>query len=680
MNIKSYKHTLFIIVAGCFIYWPISFFLFGVKNDILTDYFPTRFFISESLQSGFFPLWNPYVNFGIPQYTEMNSSFWNPITWLIAGFPGYSIYSIQAELVIYILLGGTGMYNLGKHLGWRADISLLAAICYMGSGFFTGQIQHFNWIAPAGFLPWCILSLKRLLEEDNLKTSIIAGLFFYLYISSAHPGLIIGGFYFFGIIFITGLIQKIKDKNTNIIFLSKKIIVFTVFLAMLSIGILYSYTEVLPFITHAQKPDLTFRFNTTTFQSWLSFLLPAITNKGSSFFQNDISLRNCFIGIIPILFLAISVLIPQKKNRLWWFSGLFFLYLSSDLPFSVTVRNQIPLIGFVRLNAVFRLFALISFLIIGVNSLQHFIQNRKRIPIQWKCIFIGLAIAFIIIFLYGIFNTNSLSLNPFLSGANLSNIELKGILDSLDIFFFITTASATSLTLLIGVGYSLGKMKWEYLLYIGVFDVFLAVNMQLPYTGVGTLSPKHIQSIIQQSPDGIPVPNTNVLADNNYGAKKDINIIGHWSYYNKQIGTLERAAQPIVFKSEFEIFSDSSLEVLSQKPFVYFNTESGHQIIPEIKAFNPNYLRLKLSNHNEGELTLLYKKYLHWKVFLNGIEIQPNSESVFIQLHLPKNASNSIVEFEFKPKKVIFFLYLNLIILIISMIMLVIYRPKTKTN
>ena len=87
---KQWKYYGWIILIGWLIYWPISLFLFGIKNDILTDYFPTRFFMSESLHAGFIPWWNPYVNFGIPQYAEMNSSYWSPITWLIAAIPGYS--------------------------------------------------------------------------------------------------------------------------------------------------------------------------------------------------------------------------------------------------------------------------------------------------------------------------------------------------------------------------------------------------------------------------------------------------------------------------------------------------------------------------------------------------------------------------------------------------------------
>ncbi|MBK8088762.1 MAG: hypothetical protein IPK31_12910 [Chitinophagaceae bacterium] len=70
--------------------------------------------MSESLSAGYMPWWNPYVNFGIPQYADMSSSFWSPVTWIIAGTVGYNIYTITLELLLYILLGAWGMYKCGE--------------------------------------------------------------------------------------------------------------------------------------------------------------------------------------------------------------------------------------------------------------------------------------------------------------------------------------------------------------------------------------------------------------------------------------------------------------------------------------------------------------------------------------------------------------------------------------
>ena len=54
---------------------PFTSMIFALKNDAFTGYFPPKFFMSESIHSGYFPLWNPYINYGLPQYGDMSSGF-----------------------------------------------------------------------------------------------------------------------------------------------------------------------------------------------------------------------------------------------------------------------------------------------------------------------------------------------------------------------------------------------------------------------------------------------------------------------------------------------------------------------------------------------------------------------------------------------------------------------------
>jgi hypothetical protein len=69
------KTALFLFVVLVLAFLPVASFLFFLKNDAFNGYFPSRFFISESLRSEHFPWWNPYINFGLPQYGDMNSGF-----------------------------------------------------------------------------------------------------------------------------------------------------------------------------------------------------------------------------------------------------------------------------------------------------------------------------------------------------------------------------------------------------------------------------------------------------------------------------------------------------------------------------------------------------------------------------------------------------------------------------
>lgn len=190
------KTILFFMVVLFLAYLPISSCMFFLKNDAFNGYFPPKFFMSESIHAGHLPLWNPYINFGIPQYADMSSGYWSPITWLIASTSGYNAYSLTFELLFYVLLSGIGMYKLTGL--WVTDkrIRFMAGVAFMCSGYHVGHLQHFNWLSGAAFLPFCLWSYLHLLRQPSIRNMLLTALLFYLLISSAHPGITISSFYF----------------------------------------------------------------------------------------------------------------------------------------------------------------------------------------------------------------------------------------------------------------------------------------------------------------------------------------------------------------------------------------------------------------------------------------------------------------------------------------------------
>ena len=103
-NRRTLKTILFFLAVLVIAYLPVSSFLFSLKNDAFNGYFPPKFFMSESIHAGYLPLWNPYINFGIPAYGDMSGGYWSPVTWLIASTVGYNAYTLTVELLLYVLI------------------------------------------------------------------------------------------------------------------------------------------------------------------------------------------------------------------------------------------------------------------------------------------------------------------------------------------------------------------------------------------------------------------------------------------------------------------------------------------------------------------------------------------------------------------------------------------------
>src|SRR5687768_4484652 len=171
---RSLKTILAFLLILFVAYLPVSTFLFFIKNDAFSGYFPPKFFMSESIHAGYLPLWNPYINYGLPQYGDMSASYWNPLTWLIASTVGYNAWTLTLEILFYILLSGVGMYRLTRKFTSIKKVAILAGIAYMCCGYNVGHLQHLNWLSGAAFLPWCVYAYSNLAERFSLKNIIAA--------------------------------------------------------------------------------------------------------------------------------------------------------------------------------------------------------------------------------------------------------------------------------------------------------------------------------------------------------------------------------------------------------------------------------------------------------------------------------------------------------------------------
>jgi hypothetical protein len=83
-RLKHLQPYLLLLLITCIAYWPIAFHLFSLKNDALVYFLPYRYQVSETIQNGSFPWWNPYLYTGLPIHSDMQSGVWNPVVMLVS--------------------------------------------------------------------------------------------------------------------------------------------------------------------------------------------------------------------------------------------------------------------------------------------------------------------------------------------------------------------------------------------------------------------------------------------------------------------------------------------------------------------------------------------------------------------------------------------------------------------
>jgi hypothetical protein len=188
---------LLLLIILLLAYLPLSTFYFGMKNDAFSDNFPNKYFFSEALHSGYLPLWNPYLNFGFPIYSDPGFAFWHPITWFFGSVIGYNAYTLTIEVLLYNYIAGITMYRLGKYLELSTNAALAVASMYMCSGFFTGELQHINFLTAAAFLPFLLQHVLSVFKKPENSKAWLVAIGLYLVFAGGHPAIPIGSLYFF---------------------------------------------------------------------------------------------------------------------------------------------------------------------------------------------------------------------------------------------------------------------------------------------------------------------------------------------------------------------------------------------------------------------------------------------------------------------------------------------------
>ena len=681
------NYFLLLLAVLLIAFLPISSCLFSLKNDAFTGYFPPKFFMSESIHERYLPLWNPYINFGIPQYGDMSSGYWNPITWLMAATIGYSAYSFTFEALLYILIGGIGMYLLTGFWKVNKRLSLMAATAYMCSGYNIGHLQHFNWLSGAAFLPWCFWSYLLLLEHCSLKNILRTAILFYFLVSSAHPGISISAFYFFLCISIfifiknegeISIIIRIKQWGFTHVFL---IISFL----LLSAGMIAGYLDILPFFVRGEKISLSDSLsNPTNLQSWISALLPFVTVKNDKFYETDISMRNCYFSITLFLFLVVSFL--NKKNHWQKFLlliGSSFFLLSTGGIFKTVAYKLIPLIGYVRLNGEFRIFGILCFIIIATIELEKFISQKTNFKGSIKWLIYLIEILLITAILWGVYKIFTSKTGLFFKlntiTAQQGNADkLKTFIDAITFYDTFWIQGIIQLLVLLSIKKCIKSHNVNRLITILIVDMVMACLLNIPFTGVGKASVAQVQMVLNKSPNGIPTPSLIPIKDIKPLLEKEQELTGDWSMYNKQIGVKTEVPYPIILKNMNAYFLNLKYNPKNNyldSSFIFIKN-SNHKTDLSIQSFSPYKIIITANADTLTEVVLQQNFYPHW-FYNNGADKIPVNQEGLNFMSAPIVKGQNKITFSFEPHFVIKALFFSATIFIIyCIVLLALYFKK----
>lgn len=699
------KYPFLIFLAFLLIaYLPVLLPFFHIKNDLITQNLPTRFVISESLYSGYFPWWNPYIYFGIPQYGDMNGGYWNPFLWLIARTTGYGIWTITLEEMFYVLMGGWGIYLLCKEQRASLNTAILTGLSYMCCGYIQGHLQHFCWITGTVAFPYVLLYFIRVHKFPLLKNYLKGGLFAFLFVSATHPGLIIGSIYFF--LFLVAGIYCLRKGLFRHLWHPKFLQVTGLFLLismLLSLIVIVSDVDVLGHIARGHKVSLAQSLLApTTFPSYLSLLFP-LAVQASGIFHTDISMRNTFIGLLPLCFFILFCLTTPKKGLLMTVSALlFFILLSAGGLFKTFAWHYLPFTGHVRLNGEFSYFVTLILLLAGAAGFESYQRNDryKEKGLQLLRWLQGICLAALVLSTCLIlFGHSSIFYEGAPSGQGYKE-QIKWIVDHLHFADLLWCQSLIQLITLTGIRRyyqgAAGTTDRDSLsptspatsaavspvLLIAILNGVLISWLTLPFTGLGKASKANRQELISRFPKGIHAPeqqplNTTLYLDSSYA--RDLVLLGS---YSKKIGYIKEG-YPVLLNTTLTFLKDPALVsfirsqsylFLSKDTVIGTQTDFDSSRI-HLRQFGPGRLKAVVDNKGYQYLTFLQNDYPYWKVSVNG-EVVAHFTGFNTFLTIPLSRGLQEVEFYFDPTPIRTALIVHGLILTVTLLLL--WNKKTR--
>lgn len=696
------KHYLLLLLITLVAYWPLTFHLFSLKNDALVYFLPYRYHISEAIQNGYFPWWNPYLYTGLPLHSDIQSGVWNPVVMFISLYTRYNLAVLQWELLFYLFIAALGMFKLVKEFNNSTVTAVIAATAYLCCGFMTDSGSIIPWVTSAAYLPFVFLYFYRLLNNPVLKTALKLSLALSLLLTAGYPSFFIYCLYILLIGFIVWLVSHYKKRSVKPLFLFSGITVL-VFILIVSPAVL-SWWDFFDYYERGSGTSLD-RIQTNAFPpfSSLSYLLPSAVSKSHPLLQTDLTARNASTGIFIFLFFLLALagkLKPVYKfiSVLTLFSFLFSL--GDATPIREWCHRFLPFMDTFRHPASIRVFTSISIILIAAPALNGFLSMKE--PVTKK---INLITTVILTLLSGV-------LILYLPQSNLSdfsgNENRKAFLDKLS-FADIGVLQGIIQILFISL-FLLASRKGlnKYIPALVIINSIIFCWMALPFTFISQVKASVVDQYIASFPKNYPLteianPVTTTGADSS-----TVSPLGQEKFYNKTISTQDHVITPTINSRYTDFLKDSLLrKALNNYPFVYFSDttvlsttglpDSGRIVlferigrVMEIKnhttdtinvvKFGPNNIELEVTANNYGLLNLFQQYHHGWRAFEDNVEIPVYcTNRAFISV--PVSAGKHIIQFRFEPHDFIrISIYVSLFTLLLISVFFILQFVKKKTS
>lgn len=367
------------------------------KNFLITDpvrqQIPWRKIVIDQWKQGMIPSWNPYNFSGTPLIANIQAAVFYPLNIFFMVFPFVDAWSLF--IIVQPMLAGLFMYWFLRSLGIKPVASLIGAVSWSFSGFNVAWLTWGTIGHVALWLPLTLLSVDKLFSvravvEKKTVWSVIFVLSFVFQFFAGHSQI---SLYFMFIIagYAATRIYYAKDWKKLLILL----------LLLLSMVALLTAVQWMPLIDWIRQSSRVLESADWHKEGWFIPWAHLAQFVSPDFFGNPTTLNYWgqwnygefvgYIGIIPLVFVVLTLLSGIEKSYRYWMGILAIAFI---FAFPTPVAMMPFLLNIPVLSAIqpTRLLFVIDFalVVLAAYGFQLFFDHTKGRRWMWSIGTVGM--------------------------------------------------------------------------------------------------------------------------------------------------------------------------------------------------------------------------------------------------------------------------------------------------
>lgn len=383
--------------------WPGIMQNAAMQWDATEIYLPWKFFITEQMKLGFWPMWNAYVSGGFPQHGDPGT--WYEVSWLIGLLGTYDLQSLLFEYGLHLLIAGAGVYFIliRFHFSWILASAL--GMAFSLNGFFIGNAQHLGWLVGMAWTPWLLffsyLLFKKLINAKfSLMYAAALATVAHFQFTGGYLGITAVGLYLLILLNLTLLFYYRNQISRTFIFkwLLHLLLAFVLFVCASSHALLGLY-EFQYLITRATQLRLAeFQFGSWPLGAWKTMGFEASSQTLADALKSDVSLINVHWGQPAAWLVVLSLFGGVWYRKRFWFGCFLGLFLLGSFFFAISMGAQTPLhehlirrlavLNLFRFPAMYRGFGMFFYLMSFAVILYQINRSFRLLAVFLSCLLV----------------------------------------------------------------------------------------------------------------------------------------------------------------------------------------------------------------------------------------------------------------------------------------------------